>query len=137
VDALVKLEYEFIEEYLLSSSQFGVCNDRKRYYIGAKRTSSTAKPVKSVAEIKLHYSLDSFMDASHTHKICPLSHYLEDLQDPTPYLVPELFITKRPTFRFDLVSPDSEMTACFTKSYGTKHVFNGGSILKTTKLKVL
>nr|KAJ3420962.1 tRNA (cytosine-5-)-methyltransferase [Polyrhizophydium stewartii] len=65
-----------------------------------------------------------------------ISSYLQPLEDVSPHLVPQEYILKRKSFRFDLVKPTDRISSCFTKAYGSHHVIGSGSFLQTERLDV-
>ncbi|KAJ3235806.1 C-5 cytosine-specific DNA methylase [Chytriomyces hyalinus] len=137
VACLQKLGYS-IDEFIVSPMQFGIPNDRRRYYLAAKMVhpqTSTNEPI--TPDLTLNLKTTWPLDGSEPVPVPPLSEYLETLDDVTPYLVPTQYITKRPTFRFDVVRPDSTRTSTVTKSYGTKMVTRSGSLLQTRKMEVV
>lgn len=123
-----------IKEYLVSPLQFGVANDRRRYYLAAVR-----KPLKE-RETSKRYIEDAiilsncpneFYDGSSVPK---LSAYFEDLSDFSKYIVPDHYILKRKNFRFDLVTAEQYRSSTFTKAYGSHHVIGSGSFIQTKNL---
>ncbi|KAI9099275.1 S-adenosyl-L-methionine-dependent methyltransferase [Phlyctochytrium arcticum] len=135
VDKLDQLGYT-IHEFLVSPTQFGMAGDRRRYYLTARRERElgTNNELSYRATAVIHTSP---IDASHTDEPGTfvdsqppqLSEYLEDLQDETPYFVPDSYIMKRHKFRFDIVKPSERKCSCFTKAYGSHHVIGSGSFL--------
>lgn len=129
VGALDKLEFE-IKEFTVSPLQFGIANDRKRYYLAARKRLETPKDLakyvdRSVIITQLQNGSDVGPDIS------PISTYLERLIDDSLYRVPDAFITKRRNFRFDILQPSSLTSSTITKAYGTHHVIGSGPLLQT------
>ncbi|KAJ3191678.1 C-5 cytosine-specific DNA methylase [Irineochytrium annulatum] len=124
--ALMGMRYE-VREYMMSPMQFGVPNDRRRYYMTARLCSDVDETL-NVTNANLITSLSAPVDPA------PLSTYLETLNDATPYLIPPEYISKRTGFRFDIVTPDSTRTSTITKAYGTRMVTRSGSFLQTLRL---
>jgi tRNA (cytosine38-C5)-methyltransferase len=84
-----------IKEYILTPLQFGIPNDRKRYYLTAKLDPS-AKAEDYLLNSEIIRSID------HTSEQTPLSSYLKCTTELDKYMVPEEFITKRTNFRFGI-----------------------------------
>ncbi|KCV68046.1 hypothetical protein H696_05512 [Fonticula alba] len=63
----------------------------------------------------------------------PISTFLDTLtpEEEEPFLVPEAYITRPVGFRFDLVFPEDTHLPCFTKAYGSQHIFGSGAFLAT------
>ncbi|KAJ3328250.1 C-5 cytosine-specific DNA methylase [Blyttiomyces sp. JEL0837] len=130
VTALRQLNY-IVNEFLISPMDFGIANDRRRYYLCARqdRTNELWRE-RSMSELTakdLEPQLITQWTSIQTPP--PLASYLEVLTDATPYIIPEEFIIKRTGFRFDVVTPQSTRTSTITKSYGTKMVTRCGSFL--------
>ncbi|CAG8509103.1 20809_t:CDS:2 [Dentiscutata erythropus] len=67
-----------------------------------------------------------------------LSNYIENILDEkelNKYLVPEKYILKSYNFKFDIVRPTDKRCSCFTKSYGSHHIFGSGSLIQTKNLE--
>ena len=93
ISTLDDLGYE-IKEYLVSPLQFGIPNDRKRYYLSAN-LQNAIKETKYLSDFEIIKNINSKKT-----QLGPLSSYLEDLSDIENYMVPDNFITKRNNFRF-------------------------------------
>jgi tRNA (cytosine38-C5)-methyltransferase len=96
VSTLDDLGYK-IKEYILTPLQFGIPNDRKRYYLTAKLDSSV-KGMDYLSNSEIIRSIDY---KSTTPRL-PLSSFLECTTEIDEYMVPEEFITKRTKFRFGI-----------------------------------
>lgn len=124
-----------IKEYLVSPLQFGIPNDRKRYYLAAKSSRNDTERcgnLEIIRGIDKKYIIEK-----------PLSYYLNDNIEVEKYMVPEKFITKRSNFRFgniefiyyiDVVKPTDFKCSVFTKAYGSHHVFGSGPMIQTHEL---
>ncbi|KAI8927577.1 S-adenosyl-L-methionine-dependent methyltransferase [Entophlyctis helioformis] len=135
-----------IQEFLVTPLQLGIPYDRRRYYLAAwlsdepSAADDTKTPYLDRCQISTTLpSLDPTAQSqlqSHTEpEPRQLSEYLEhDLQDDTPFVVAEQVLLKSAGFRFDLVKPSDRRSACFTKAYGSHHIFASGSFLQTAKL---
>ncbi|KAJ3182755.1 C-5 cytosine-specific DNA methylase [Geranomyces variabilis] len=141
VETLDRLQYE-VHEFLVSPMQVGVANDRKRYYLTARRKCDEEEEEEKEATdaaVKPYLSRATFLTTPNhpddpplePHEVPPIRNYLEAVEVDAVYSVPEHFITKRHKFRFDIVKPDSTRTSCFTKAYGSHHVIGSGSFLQT------
>ncbi|KAG0061834.1 tRNA (cytosine-5-)-methyltransferase [Linnemannia elongata] len=158
VTLLHKMGYVF-RECLLAPYNFGVPNDRLRYFLMARLRSSfdvstsatsttqdntDSKPEKFDPETEIIYTswpLPAFVEEprknlqQHTFNIPELQKFMdEDEKDGKDYLLSRQLILERPNFRFDILQPSSTRSACFTKAYGSHHVAGGGSLLQTQKM---
>ncbi|TPX66707.1 DNA (cytosine-5-)-methyltransferase [Spizellomyces sp. 'palustris'] len=141
VDKLDELGYE-IHEFLVTPLQFGIANDRRRYYLTARRDGLAkygSKEGKYSEHATIHTTPWPESIFGRTMENAPqprmLAEYLEDLHDSSLYKVPDLYITKRHKFRFDIVNPSDRRCSCFTKAYGSHHVIGSGSFLQTDKFE--
>ncbi|CAG8584319.1 13461_t:CDS:10 [Acaulospora morrowiae] len=175
---LCKANYE-IHECLLTPLQFGIPNDRLRYYLMARRNivPNMLTPEEYIANSIIHRSWpfrcmlkngyagchhQSWQDVDEEVGVPPLEVYLEDALDEDKlkkHLVPDKYILKSFNFRFgkyglllllfrlnpffcndsnitDIVRPTDKKCACFTKSYGSHHIFASGSLIQTKRLEV-
>ncbi|KAG0295253.1 tRNA (cytosine-5-)-methyltransferase [Linnemannia gamsii] len=158
VTLLDKMGYVF-RECLLAPYNFGVPNDRLRYFLMARLRSSfdttttatsttqdriASKPEKFDPETEIIYSswpLPAFVEdprksvKQHTFNILELQKFMdENEKEGKDYLLSRQLILERPNFRFDILQPSSTRSACFTKAYGSHHVAGGGSLLQTRKM---
>ncbi|GES79611.1 tRNA (cytosine(38)-C(5))-methyltransferase isoform X1 [Rhizophagus clarus] len=151
VNQLCLTNYE-ITECLLTPLQFGIPNDRLRYYLMARKRSNSFElkdiilpheylknatihqtwPLSSM--LKKDYQQENHSEPSDTFL---LSTYLEKLngEEIKKYLVPEKYILKSFNFRFDIVLPTDHKCSCFTKSYGSHHIYSSGSLIQTKNLE--
>ncbi|ORY07872.1 S-adenosyl-L-methionine-dependent methyltransferase [Basidiobolus meristosporus CBS 931.73] len=130
VNCLDDLDYE-IHECLLTPLQFGIPNDRLRYYLMARRKPSSAK---------IDSDKEKYIDTCQIFTTWPFTEEKEKNQLRMgdlwqTYQVPEKYITKTASFRFDIVRPSDVRCSCFTKGYGSRHVYRSGSLLQTRKLQ--
>ena len=144
VETLTGLEYA-IQEVLLTPVQFGLPNQRLRYFLLAKKAPATFKTAPEE-----HYALRSrLFDGSDLlvsdpeidlcaccNPLCAPAHlgkclcaYLEAEVDPR-FFVPDRIVEKN-GMKFDIVHPECSRTCCFTKGYG-KLVDGAGSVMQTT-----
>ncbi|KAG9063808.1 tRNA (cytosine-5-)-methyltransferase [Linnemannia hyalina] len=146
-------------ECLLAPYNFGIPNDRLRYFLMARLRSSfdistsatpttqdntDPKPVKFDPETEIIYTswpLPAFVEdprknhQQHTFIIPELQKFMdENEKDGKDYHLSRQLILERPNFRFDILQPSSTRSACFTKAYGSHHVAGGGSLLQTQKM---
>ncbi|KAG0317679.1 C-5 cytosine-specific DNA methylase [Dissophora globulifera] len=160
VTLLHKLGYVF-RECLLAPYNFGVPNDRLRYFIMARLRSSFPDSMGStsiststgVAEdtvesfdpekqiIYTSWPFPAFVEApstvvkQHSFNLPELRNFLDkDETRAKDYLLPRQLILERPNFRFDILRPECSRSSCFTKAYGSHHVASGGGLLQTTAM---
>ncbi|KAF9084032.1 tRNA (cytosine-5-)-methyltransferase [Mortierella sp. AD031] len=158
VTLLHKMGYVF-RECLLAPYNFGVPNDRLRYFLMARlrssfdttttaTTSTTdasgAKLEKFDPETEIIYTswpLPAFVEnprkslQQHLFSMPELQKFMDENESAgKDYLLPRQLILERPNFRFDVLQPSSTRSACFTKAYGSHHVAGGGSLLQTQKM---
>ncbi|KAK9768189.1 hypothetical protein K7432_001384 [Basidiobolus ranarum] len=155
VGCLDDLDYE-IHECLLSPLQFGIPNDRLRYYLMACRKPSSSvidknkekyvdtcqiyttwpfSDDKEKNELRLNGAFSELNTEDYLFELPKLESYLEKEDILETYQVPEKYITKTTSFRFDIVRPSDVRCSCFTKGYGSRHVYRSGSFLQTKKLE--
>ncbi|ORZ04251.1 S-adenosyl-L-methionine-dependent methyltransferase [Absidia repens] len=130
VDQLQKSNYTFQEFLLTPSKAIGIPNSRLRYYLLAK-----LKPLPFAYTTTA--SDDSILDfipylSKHTHycekQVDALVNYLDPNADQEEYAVPDKVLLKN-GYVFDIVTPSSLHSCCFTKGY--YHYAQGtGSILQ-------
>jgi tRNA (cytosine38-C5)-methyltransferase len=123
IQVLIKLEFQ-INEFIVSPLDYGIPNDRKRYYLTAKRIIGKPGHIYPLAYSDPHAPQIS---------ISPMHAYLQHLDDSSiqDYLVPEGYLAKRFNFRHDIISSESQSSATITKAYGTHHLIGSGSLLQT------
>ncbi|KAJ3200689.1 spindle assembly checkpoint kinase, partial [Entophlyctis luteolus] len=159
VSMLSRMGYDF-DEWLLSPLQFGIPNDRKRYYLTAKRKER--RILAEGGENDKISNIELKLRTEWEHPVPPLeslSKYLDRKLDGvvggcTPHMpasnpiaaetaletsehdagalkIPEAFVKKR-KFISDgyVVGPADKKSACFTKAYG-HHGIGAGSFLQT------
>ncbi|CAG8671604.1 26830_t:CDS:2, partial [Racocetra persica] len=155
------MNYE-IHECLLTPLQFGIPNDRLRYYLMARKIQNFNKsekvftPQKYFEQAVIHTSwpFECMLNNKDNNKcyhwkqqqsqqplefnVLELSNYIENCLDEKElkkYLVPEKYILKSFDFKFDIVRPTDKRCSCFTKSYGSHHIFGSGSLIQTRNLE--
>ncbi|CAG8688217.1 20626_t:CDS:10 [Cetraspora pellucida] len=156
------MNYE-IHECLLTPLQFGIPNDRLRYYLMARKISTFNKSEKVItsqkyfeqAMIYTSWPFECMLNNNKENNKChhwkqqqgqqplefnvpELNSYIEsclDEKELKKYLVPEKNILKSFNFKFDIVRPTDKRCSCFTKSYGSHHVFGSGSLIQTKNLE--
>ncbi|KAG0281777.1 tRNA (cytosine-5-)-methyltransferase [Linnemannia exigua] len=146
-------------ECLLAPYNFGVPNDRLRYFLMARLRSSfdTDNTVPLIANSSLvsnqlkfnpdtetiftTWPLPAFIEdprkslQQHSFSMPELQKFMDENEsDGKDYLLSRQLILERPNFRFDILQPSSTRSACFTKAYGSHHVAGGGSLLQTQKM---
>ncbi|KAJ3021858.1 UNVERIFIED_CONTAM: C-5 cytosine-specific DNA methylase [Siphonaria sp. JEL0065] len=133
VTVLQKMGYTY-DEYIVSPLQFGIPNDRRRYYLAAT-LKGTPLTESQAPDLTLSLKTEWPLDGSKV-PVPPLSEIMQELDDVSPYLLPTHYITSRPTFRFDIVRPESVRSSTITKAYGSKMVTRAGSFVQTKKMEV-
>ncbi|TPX35864.1 DNA (cytosine-5-)-methyltransferase [Synchytrium microbalum] len=132
VEQLDVLGYD-INEFLLTPLQFGIANDRRRYYLTARRVlESRAEGTQPYIERATMITGWPINDRIETPKSPPaLSEYLDSDVVEADYYVPDEYILKRHQFNFDVVKPNEHLCSVFTQAYGSHHVIGSGSFLQT------
>ncbi|RUS20000.1 hypothetical protein BC937DRAFT_86585 [Endogone sp. FLAS-F59071] len=128
-----------IYECLLSPLQFGIANDRLRYYLMARRraTESFVELPTPYLERAVIYTQWPFEGEEVRWEPTALESVLELGADEIEELkVPEKDLLKSFNFRFDIVRPSDCRTSTFTKAYGSRHFYKAGSILQTKQLEI-
>jgi tRNA (cytosine38-C5)-methyltransferase len=158
VEQLDILGYE-IKEYLLTPTQFGIPNNRMRYYLTARKSknyqnTTTNYIVTSKIQTEWPFGNKQIKES----ELPPLSQFLEEGNGDTEKLmVPERFILRLYKFRLDIVQPTDKHTSCITKvylqqilkfflsyfnlfynkAYGSHHIQTSGSLVQTRDIEVL
>ncbi|KAF9166313.1 tRNA (cytosine-5-)-methyltransferase [Actinomortierella ambigua] len=155
VRLLRKRGYVF-RECLVAPYNFGVPNDRLRYFLMARlrssfkgqqqtTTATTSDPASSLLPfdperepIYTTWPFPAFVEdpclviEPFHWEIPQIQDFLDaDPEAGKPYLLPRKLILDRPNFRFDILRPSSTRSSCFTKAYGSHHVKSGGGLLQT------
>ncbi|KAJ2377241.1 hypothetical protein IW150_001494 [Coemansia sp. RSA 2607] len=150
VETLGSLGFE-IHECLLSPVQFGIPNNRLRYFLVATRREQY---VQASADERKKYTDEYLLrgkDCVHsewpfgpatktalTKPMAPLTEYIDNKYNEDMSLkVPESDILKRKRLEFDIVQPTSTQTSTFTKAYGSRHLIGAGSLLQTKNLDIV
>ncbi|KAI9231286.1 MAG: S-adenosyl-L-methionine-dependent methyltransferase [Podila humilis] len=156
VELLHKMGYVF-RECLLAPFNFGVPNDRLRYFLMARLRSTFEHGSTTTGEAAANHSKEAFNPETesiyttwpfpafvenpkneviqHSFTIPEVSHFLDnDESQAKDYLLPRQLIMERPNFRFDVLRPSSNRSSCFTKAYGSHHVASGGGLLQTLNM---
>ncbi|KAJ3118854.1 C-5 cytosine-specific DNA methylase [Phlyctochytrium bullatum] len=121
-------------EYLVSPMMLGIPNDRRRYYLAARRDPDAAAAV----DLETALAREPETRIGDSVEVEPLAKYLDpagDVDSDEALLVPHEWILARQGFRFDIVTPESKRSATVTKSYGTKMVTRSGSMLQTAEFE--
>ncbi|KAI9017143.1 S-adenosyl-L-methionine-dependent methyltransferase [Gaertneriomyces semiglobifer] len=131
-----------ISEFLVSPTQLGVSNERRRYYLCASRSGAKLQEgLRYIDHAEIYDSpfSPSLFESDKTPPPAPrpIADYLEQLseEEEQAYLVPHEFILKRHQFRFDIVKPTDRKCSCFTKAYGSHHLIGSGSMLQTKRFE--
>ncbi|KAF8982234.1 tRNA (cytosine-5-)-methyltransferase [Entomortierella lignicola] len=159
VTLLNKMGYVF-RECLLAPHNFGVPNDRLRYFLMARLRSSfgesetlTPTATKKLEDVTMGtfdpeneiiytvWPFPAFVDdpktptTQHNFKLPKLECFLDqDESQAKDYHLSRQLILERPNFRFDILRPSSNRSSCFTKAYGSHHVASGGGLLQTQRM---
>ncbi|KAJ2552052.1 hypothetical protein EV175_003460 [Coemansia sp. RSA 1933] len=144
-----------IHECLLSPVQFGIPNNRLRYFLVASRQHGSMDGPSELMNIKrtkeyLERGADAVVHTSWPFgpAVAALSNqtaskiqdqleaYIDHVFDSEASLyVPEAYILKRQNLEFDIVRPSSTQTSTFTKAYGSMHLIGSGSLLQTKQME--
>jgi tRNA (cytosine38-C5)-methyltransferase len=136
VDNLHKLSYG-IAEFILSPLDFGLPNDRQRYFLCARKNAEgTPRPSQSYLERNppIYRTCPPFSDNTARPDITPLSAFLSENPEDERYLVPAKWLLPRHGFKFDLVNPTDRKSSAFTANYATHYVIGTGSYLNHSDL---
>lgn len=132
VDALRELHYEF-EEWILSPTQFGIPNERPRYYLIARRVFSG-----TVNNTTLYDSAPPRTDwkgRMFSPNPIPVSSFLDKAVDFEALAIPPSFLKTRSWLSSVVIAKPEELTTCcFTKAYG-HHGLRAGSFLQTAEIQ--
>ena len=134
VFVLKKIGYS-LQEFLVSPIQFGVPNSRLRYYLLARLqplafSNSLANTPYQNSDILIKYVPKCFSSYVCNATLLPIANFLEhNLSDEelSNYLIPDDMLRKY-AMAFDIVSPCSLSSCCFTRSY-YRYAVGTGSIL--------
>lgn len=150
MDALRQQNYQ-VGEFHLSPTQVGIPNDRPRYFCVAvleshlvREDSSTGLPnylrgpseeTHEEATIQSNISGLGISSADETSQVVTekIGDYLDaEIANRCPdnLRIPQKLLTRNAAWCFDIVTPESSHSACFTSSYG-KFVRGTGSVLYT------
>jgi len=121
-----------IYEFLLTPTQFGFPNHRRRYFLAAHKKSLFS----DVPEPKEQIFTTPFWleEAELNRPLISLSEFLDEFktaEEEESYLVPDNYIIGKNGFRFDIVTKNSLQCPLFTKAYGSKHVYGSGPFFQT------
>jgi len=123
--ALSQRKYNY-QQFDLTPSQFGIPNERPRYYCLASRLS----PLCSREESEVLFSHIPSMEMS-TTEVAPLSTFIRHDLNEKELLeleVPLSVLQKPSSWCFDVRQPADSSSACFTKAY-SRFIRGTGSIL--------
>lgn len=132
------------QEFLLSPTQFGIPNQRLRYFLLAKRaphsfawaplavaSSSTIDPLRFVPACAEQAATAADPAQPEPAAVAPLSDFLEpdDSLSVHAHRVPDALVWKKGLL-FDIVGKEDMRSCCFTKAYA-RFVEGAGSVLRT------
>ncbi|KAJ3127012.1 C-5 cytosine-specific DNA methylase [Nowakowskiella sp. JEL0407] len=131
ISTLHKLGYSY-KEWLLTPLQFGIPNDRLRYYLTAKKRDSVAVDDNVPAQNLISTWIYPVPEIS------PISQFLDPLiTDYSKWKIPTKFVKSRTRFGgYVIVLPSHTRTCCFTKAYG-HHGVGSGSFLVSDESRIL
>lgn len=123
VNQLQKSGYNFQEFLLTPSKTVGIPNSRLRYYLLARLSPLTFAPavtqIATAPENSIIYDFIPFADENsklHGKENNTIADYLESNVDHNVYAVPDKTLLKN-GYVFDIVTPSSRHSCCFTKGY--------------------
>lgn len=128
IQQIATCKYEY-QEFLLNPLEFGIPNSRLRYYFLAKRLPHTFASSDCNKQC-LQFIPKITINNNNNQKML-IENYLEALSelDTQEWMLPEQKVLKY-GFLYDIVTPDSERSTCFTKGYRS-YVEGTGSVLQT------
>lgn len=149
------LQYDY-RQFVLTPTQFGIPNERPRYYMLARKTPFIDEFNRNdlLAHIPGHSAFKFPYPVYHTDKnhedtivLCdtvspepsgdtlsstpPISSFL-DCDFPESSFVPRKVLSRPSSYCFDVVSGESKRSCCFTKSY-SRFIRGTGSVLSTSE----
>ncbi|OAJ39011.1 hypothetical protein BDEG_22894 [Batrachochytrium dendrobatidis JEL423] len=134
IDILSKLDYIY-QEWLLNPVQFGIPNDRPRYYLTARKQDRTTLP-DSLLQPNLFYgrlSRSWMFEPPFVVGTLTVGEFLQNdilCNDPV-FKIPERLLRSRGSFDpLVIAKPSHTRTSCFTKAYG-HHGVASGAFLQT------
>ena len=151
IETLKKCGYYFFE-FLLTPTQFGIPNERIRYFCAARKVpwqqieyeTITSKipgdiTMHEKTEIEDHSQFYSITGKEYFLKNAersdtyfsncqPLLHYLDSVEWDESAVVPEYFVTRCAKYKHDFVNPRYKRSSCFTSGY-SQNARGAGSIL--------
>ncbi|KAI9197207.1 S-adenosyl-L-methionine-dependent methyltransferase [Polychytrium aggregatum] len=132
VSTLRSLNYEILE-WLLTPLQFGVPNDRKRFYMTARRLGTDLADADGAGRPEYTGRVHRDWPFEVVFPRRPIGSFLSVLsaEEQQTWTIPEVFVKKRQYFSDRVVAtPDEYETMCFTKAYG-HHGVGAGTFLQT------
>ena len=126
LNALETMGYQY-HEYQLTPTQFGIPNERPRYYLIASHVNKDTRSIGSSIRLerKIRHSLDfGQQEPIQTLKV---SSYINHVTE-NDLIINEDTLNKKSSWCLDIVHPDNYVTSCFTKSY-SRYSKGTGSVL--------
>ena len=125
------------DHFHLTPTQVGLPNDRPRYYCVAVLTSLDGHGFMETNDTKspvnIHQSLPNIRPLDDVSDLPPISSFLDDSKEDTEsLLVSPKILYSHSSWCFDIVTPTSQRSSCFTSSYG-RFIKGTGSVLYTGK----
>lgn len=124
LSSLNSLGYSY-QQFHLTPTQFGIPNDRPRYYCIAHKASAP--------QVNDPIAILTALPGRDTVPPVPLSTFLDPLlshEQLEALVVPADLLDKSAAWCFDIVTPGDIRSSCFTKAY-TKFIRGAGSVLAT------
>ncbi|ORY47969.1 S-adenosyl-L-methionine-dependent methyltransferase [Neocallimastix californiae] len=103
IKQLDEIGYE-MNEHLVTPTQFGIPNDRARYYLSARLPLLKKTEKGKYLDNCKFYREPNFIEKVNESELIPLYNYREDLntEEESKYHVPDEYILKRYKFRFEV-----------------------------------
>ena len=127
--------YQFMQ-FALSPTQFGVPNERPRYYLLAVHNGKfDLSNAQNETNINNYTCVHTSIPGLENKEINEIKSYLLEysLEKTQELLVPENLLEKNASWCMDLVKENDKYSACFTKSY-SKYFKGTGSVLLISDL---
>ncbi|RUS32813.1 S-adenosyl-L-methionine-dependent methyltransferase [Jimgerdemannia flammicorona] len=133
-----------VHECLLSPLQFGIANDRLRYYLMARRRSAgpSADPTTKYSERAIVHTRWPFEGEEVSYEPVELARVLEQgVDEKEEFRVPEKDLLKSFDFRYRETNRPSDIGfhqggSKQISAYGSRHFYKAGSILQTKQIDV-
>ncbi|KAI9292206.1 S-adenosyl-L-methionine-dependent methyltransferase [Neoconidiobolus thromboides FSU 785] len=144
IETLVEMGY-LVKEYLLTPLQFGIPNDRLRYYCVAGWKGEGKGKVEEMVKVWNEVDVEELIGIPFKKDIdynqlldklgcCRLNEGViqEENNSKEEYFLKKELILKSKNFKFDIVNLFDRRSACFTKSYGSHHIYSSATLIDST-----